>query len=89
VEGIFMEGIAYAKAAAFIGAAIAMGIGAIGPALGQGLIGMKSCENIGKYPENTEKIRTAMLIAMGLTETAAIYALIIAGALLYAGFSIS
>ena len=39
-----MEGIFYVKAAAFFGAALAMGIGSIGPALGQGLIGMKACE---------------------------------------------
>jgi len=77
-----MEGLEYAKAAAFLGAAIAMGVGAIGPALGQGLIGMKACENIGKYPESAGKIRTTMMIAMGLVETSAIYCLMVAGALI-------
>jgi F-type H+-transporting ATPase subunit c len=76
------DGIFYAKAAAFIGAAIAMGIGALGPALGQGLIGMKACENVGKYPESAGKIRTTMLIAMSLVETSAIYCLLIALALI-------
>jgi F-type H+-transporting ATPase subunit c len=76
------EGIFYAKAAAFMGAAIAMGVGALGPALGQGLIGMKACENIGKYPESAGKIRTTMMIAMGLVETSAIYCLMIAGFLI-------
>ena len=33
----------YVKAATYIGAAAVMGIGALGPTLGQGLIGMKSC----------------------------------------------
>jgi len=78
-----MDGAFIVKAAAYIGAALAMGLGSIGPALGQGIIGMKSCENIGKYPENTDKIRTNMLIAMGLTETSAIYALIIALLLIF------
>ncbi len=73
-----MEIESYAKVAAFLGAAFAMGIGTIGPALGQGLVGSKACENIGKYPESAGKIQTAMMIAMGLVETAAIYALIIA-----------
>jgi len=77
-----MESLEYAKAAAYLGAAIAMGIGAIGPALGQGLIGMKACENIGKYPESAGKIRTTMMIAMGLVETSAIYCLMVAGALI-------
>jgi F-type H+-transporting ATPase subunit c len=80
-----MEGIFYVKAAAFLGAAIAMGFGSLGPALGQGMIGMKACESIGKYPESAGKIRTTMMIAMGLVETAAIYALLIAGALVFVG----
>ncbi|MDR3551348.1 MAG: ATP synthase F0 subunit C [Candidatus Babeliales bacterium] len=77
-----MEVEMYTKAAAYLGAAIAMGFGAIGPALGQGLIGMKACENIGKYPESAGKIRTTMMIAMGLVETSAIYCLMVAGALI-------
>ena len=78
-----MDGEFYVKAAAYLGAAIAMGLGTIGPALGQGFIGMKACENIGKYPENADQIRTTMLIAMGLTETSAIYALIISLLLIF------
>ena len=77
-----MDGIAIAKAAAFFGAAFAMGIGTIGPALGQGLVGSKACENIGKYPESADKIRMTMLIAMTLIETSAIYALLIAAMLI-------
>jgi F-type H+-transporting ATPase subunit c len=77
-----MDGIFYAKAAAFIGAAITMGIGSLGPALGQGLIAMKACENIGKYPENAGSIRTTMMIAMAIVESSAIYCLLISGALL-------
>ncbi|HZW61695.1 MAG TPA: ATP synthase F0 subunit C [Candidatus Babeliales bacterium] len=72
----------YAKAAAYIGAAIAMGIGSLGPSLGMGLIGMKACENMGKYPESSGKIRGTMIIAMSLVETGAIYSLMIAGALI-------
>ncbi len=68
----------YAQAAAFLGAAIAMGVGSIGPALGQGIIGKKACEGVGKYPESYTKIRMTMIIAMALVETAAIYAFIIA-----------
>jgi len=83
-----MDTIFFAKAAAFFGAALAMGIGAIGPALGQGFIGMKACENIGKYPEQGGNIRTTMMIAMGLVETSAIYALLIAGALIFVGWSL-
>jgi len=79
-----MDGTFYVKAAAFIGAAICMGIGTIGPALGQGFIGMKSCENIGKYPENADKIRMTMILALAITETSAIYALLVAILLIFA-----
>ena len=66
------------KVAAYIGAAFAMGVGTIGPALGQGMVGTKACETIGRYPENAGKVRTAMMLAMVLIETSAIYALLVA-----------
>ena len=75
----------YAKAAAFLGAAIAMGVGSIGPALGQGLIGMKAVESIGKYPESAGKVRTSMMLSMMLVETSSIYALLISGFLILTG----
>jgi len=78
-----MDGTFYVKAAAVIGAAICMGIGTIGPALGQGFIGMKSCENIGKYADNADKIRTTMILALAITETSAIYAFIVALLLIF------
>ena len=77
-----MEGIFYAKAAAYLGAAFAMGIGAIGPALGQGFIGTKACESIGKYPESAGKIRMTMMISMAIVESSALYAFLIAGLLI-------
>lgn len=79
------SGVFYAQAAAFIGASIAIGIGVVGPAIGQGLIAMKACENIGKYPESQGKIRSTMFLSMGVVETGALYALIIAGLLVRAG----
>lgn len=83
-----MDGVLITKAAACIGAAIAIGIGSVGPALGQGMIGMKACENIGKYPESSGQIRTAMMISMGIVESSAIYALMISGALIYLATSL-
>jgi F-type H+-transporting ATPase subunit c len=68
----------YVKIAAYISAAIVMGIGTIGPALGQGHIGATACENIGKYPESASKIRTIAFLSMGIVETSALYALLIA-----------
>ena len=78
-----MEGAMIAKAAAFIGAAIAMGVGSLSPAYGQGLIGAKACESIGKYPESADKIRMTMMIAMGIVESSAVYALLISLLLIF------
>lgn len=79
------NGVFYAQAAAFLGAALAMGFGGIGPALGQGLVGMKACENIGKYPESAGDIKITMMVAMGIVETAAIYSVLISAALIFVG----
>lgn len=68
----------YAQAAAFLGAAIVMGVGSIGPALGQGMIGKAACDAVGRNPESGSKMRMMMLLAMCIVETSAIYALIIA-----------
>jgi len=76
-ERITMDGIYYAKAAAFIGAAVAIGFGSIGPALGQGNIGTKAVESVGKFPESADKVRMTMMIAMAIVESSAIYALLI------------
>lgn len=73
-----MQEMEIAKAAAFIGAALAMGIGGLSPAYGQGLIGAQACKSIGKYPESADKIRGAMLIALGIVESTAVYAFLIA-----------
>lgn len=83
------ETVYLAQAAALFGAAFVMGIGSIGPAIGQGFIGMKACENIGKYPENDKQIRNAMFLSMALVETSAIYCGLVAGALIWAAFSIA
>jgi F-type H+-transporting ATPase subunit c len=82
VKGKDMDGVYIAKAAAFISAGFAMGVGSLGPSLGQGLIGAKACENLGKYPESSGKIRTLMALAMAIVESSAIYCLLIAAGLL-------
>ena len=67
----------YAQAAVLVGAALGMAIGSVGPAIAQGMIGAKACENVGKYPESYAKIRMMMIISMSIVETCAIYVLLI------------
>jgi F-type H+-transporting ATPase subunit c len=59
-------------------AGLAIGLGALGPGLGIGLIGMKAMEAIGRNPDAQAKILPAMLLGMAFAEAIAIYALVIA-----------
>lgn len=77
----------YAQAAAFLGAAIVMGIGSLGPALGQGIIGKAACDAVGRNPESYTKVRMMLIIAMSMVETSAIYCLIVGILLWRAGAS--
>jgi F-type H+-transporting ATPase subunit c len=61
-----------------IAMALAIGLGAIGPGIGLGLIGSKAVEALGRNPEAENKIRNLMILAMGLVEALAIFALLIA-----------
>ena len=65
-------------AAKEIGAALAMGLGAIGPGIGIGLIGSKAVEALGRNPEATGTVQTNMILAIAFAESIAIFALVIA-----------
>ena len=58
--------------------ALAIGVGAIGPGLGIGMIGAKAMEAIGRNPEAANKILVPMLLAAAFAEAIAIYALVVA-----------
>ena len=63
---------------ATIAKAIAIGLGAVGPGIGIGMIGAKAMEAIGRNPEASGKVLVPMLIASAFAEAIAIYALVIA-----------
>lgn len=66
-----------------LAAALAIGIGAIGPGIGQGLIGSKALEAIGRNPEAASKITPLMFIGLAIVESLAIYALVISFIILF------
>ena len=61
-----------------IGAGIAIGVGAIGPEIGIGMLGAKAMEAIGRNPEAAGQIQTNMILAIAFAEAIAIYALVVA-----------
>lgn len=61
-----------------IGAGLAIGLGALGPGIGIGLLVSKALEALGRNPEAEGPIRTNMILGIAFTEAIAIYALIVA-----------
>ena len=75
---------AIVTAAKAIGAALCMGIGEIGPALGEGNAVGKALEGMARQPETASTLRTNMILGCAITETTGIYALVISLLILFA-----
>ena len=67
----------------FLAAAIAIGLGAVGPGVGIGVLGAAAMNAIGRNPEARGPILTNMILAIAFAEAIAIYALIVAFLLLF------
>ncbi|MBO8139296.1 MAG: F0F1 ATP synthase subunit C [Thermosipho sp. (in: Bacteria)] len=61
-----------------IGAGLAMGLGAIGPGMGEGNIGAHAMDAMARQPEMVGTITTRMLLADAVAESTGIYSLLIA-----------
>ena len=61
-----------------IGTGLSIGLGAIGPGIGVGILGSKAMEAMGRNPEVAGEIRTNMILGMVFAEAIAIYALVVA-----------
>ena len=59
-------------------AGLAIGIAAVGAALGQGRAVAAAMESIGRNPNSADRIQTPMIIGIAFIEALAIYALVIA-----------
>ena len=74
----------FLKAACAIGAGLCMGIGAIGPAIGEGNAVGKALEGMARQPEAAGNLRTNMILGCAITETTGIYSLLISFLILFA-----
>ena len=75
-----------ALAAKLLGAGLCMGIGAIGPAIGEGIAVSKALEAMPPQPEMAGTLRTNMIPGCAITETTGIYSLVISLLLLFMNF---
>jgi F-type H+-transporting ATPase subunit c len=78
-----LTGVQIIKAAALIGAGLAMGLGAIGPGIGEGFAAGKACEAVGRRPDEANLITRTMLIGQAVAESTGIYSLVIALILIF------
>ena len=62
----------------FLGAGIAMGLGAFGPALAIGNLVGRAMEALGRNPEAQPVIQTNMILGLAFAEAIGIYALVTA-----------
>lgn len=67
-----------ASAMKYLAAALAIGLGAIGPGIGIGLLGGKAMEALGRNPEAAGPIQTNMILGIAFAEAIGIYALVVA-----------
>ena len=66
-----------------IAAGLAIGLGALGPGLGIGILAAKAMEALGRNPEAAAPIQQNMILAIAFAEAIAIYALVVAIIILF------
>jgi len=61
-----------------LAAGLAIGLGAMGPGLGIGILVSRAMEALGRNPEAEPTIRLNMILGLAFAEAIAIYALVVA-----------
>ncbi len=72
-----------ANATRLLAAGLAIGLGAVGPGVGIGLLVNGALQSIGRNPEAQGSIQINMFIGIAFAESIAIYALVVALILLF------
>ncbi|NCO66846.1 MAG: F0F1 ATP synthase subunit C [Candidatus Aquicultor secundus] len=62
---------------AHLGSGLAIGLGAIGPGIGIGILAGKALEGMARQPEATGTLRTTMFIGIAFAEAIALYSFVI------------
>ena len=65
-------------AASVLAAALAIGLAAIGPGIGQGNAAGQAVEGIARQPEAANDIRANMIVAAAFVEAVALFAVVVA-----------
>jgi F-type H+-transporting ATPase subunit c len=66
-----------------LGAGLAIGLGAIGPGVGIGILMAGALQAMGRNPDASSNIQTNMILGVAFAEAIAIYALVVALILMF------
>ena len=66
-----------------LGAGLAIGLGAIGPGIGIGILMQGALQAMGRNPDAAPNIQTNMILGVAFAEAIAIYALVVALILMF------
>jgi F-type H+-transporting ATPase subunit c len=78
-----MDTIAYVAMASIIAAGFVMGVGAFGPALGQGRALSQALAAIAQQPDEANTITRTLFVGMAMVESTGIYCFVVAMILIF------
>lgn len=70
--------------ASVLGAGLAIGLGSIGPGIGQGSASAQAVEGIARQPASESAIKGTLLLSLAFMESLTIYGLVVALCLIFA-----
>lgn len=79
-----MDNLALVAVASIISAGICIGIGAIGPALGEGRALAQALASIAQQPDETNTITRTLFVGLAMVESTAIYCFVVSMILIFA-----
>jgi F-type H+-transporting ATPase subunit c len=79
-----MESISLIGMASVITAGLTIGIGAIGPALGEGRSVAQALSSLAQQPDEANRITRTLFVGLAMIESTAIYAFVVSMILLFA-----
>ena len=79
-----MDNLAFVAVASIISAGLTIGIGAIGPALGQGRALAQALSSIAQQPDETNTITRTLFVGLAMVESTAIYCFVVSMILIFA-----
>ena len=71
------------EAIKYLAAGLCMGLGAIGPAIGEGIAAAHALDGMARQPEMEASLLRTMIIGQAITESTGIYSLVVAIILLF------